>query len=98
MSARFTPEAVRDTLTAAGYRERNPDSNTTGYQIADARDIRSEILVEPLTALADPPYTTAAERRAQTVLIQGCLGALQAAGYTALAASTTLIVIPEKGN
>lgn len=91
--ADFTPEAVRETLTAAGYQERNPGSNTTGYRIADARDSRSEILVEPLTELADPPDTTGPERRAQWRLLRGCLYALQDAGYKATAPSSTLIVV-----
>jgi hypothetical protein len=91
----FTPEAIRDALTVAGYRERNPDLSMTGYQVGDARETLGEIIIEPRVALADPPYITEEERRSQGKLMLGCLLALRLAGYTATAASSTMIVVTE---
>jgi hypothetical protein len=90
----FTPEAVRDTLTAEGYRERNPDSNDmTGFKVSDARETLGELLIEARVALAEPPYITEAGRVEQGKLMLGCLLALRLAGYTASAPSSTLIVV-----
>jgi hypothetical protein len=89
----FTPEAVRDTLTVAGLKERKPGSNMTGYQIGDARETLGEILIEVLVKLADPPHITDGERRAQAGLVSGYMTVLRDAGYTGSWMSSTMIVI-----
>jgi hypothetical protein len=89
----FTPEAVRDTLTAAGYRELDLAVNMTGYHLSDVREVLGELLIEAHVTLADFPNPTEADRVEQGKLMLGCLLALRLAGYTASAPSSTLIVV-----
>lgn len=45
----FTPECVRDTLTAAGYAARDKDAMIPGFNMGDGRESRGEIIVEFLS-------------------------------------------------